>query len=298
MTNPSNSYALSKSAQVPLIGLDDFSAAGQPFRWPQKYETLGVHVSATTYTEVVNVLIQAANERRPAIVDFMPVSVLIEAARNPIFRTRLNSFDLVCPDGQPVRWCLNYFHKAGLRETVCGTTATIRLCQAAARENIGVYLCGSTPGTLRRLQANLLSLIPALRIVGADSPPYSPLSTEERDAMARRINDSGAGFVFVGIGSPKQENLVWEQKSKINAVQLCIGAAFDFIAGTKRRAPEWMQRIGLEWAYRLCTEPVRLGKRYALGNARFIALVVGELLRSENQRVVDPYPSSSTPRDL
>jgi len=250
--------------------------AGQSIGLPDKYDIFGVKVSATTYTDVIDVLLRCAKLRQPTLVDFMPVSVLVEAVHSPSFRARLNSFDLVCPDGQPVRWCLNRFHKVNLQDTVCGTTATLRLCDGAAREQIGVYLYGSTLKTLRQLQANLLARFPRLQIVGAESPPFFS-SREEQNAAACRIDASGAGLVFVGIGSPKQENFVWEQKCRIRAVQLCVGAAFDFIAGTKRRAPPWMQRVGLEWLHRVCSEPARLGKRYALGNARFLALLLPAL---------------------
>jgi N-acetylglucosaminyldiphosphoundecaprenol N-acetyl-beta-D-mannosaminyltransferase len=267
------------------------------FKWPTKYDTLGVQISATTYAEAVDVVIDAARHRRPATVDFTPVSVLVEAARNPSFRSRLNSFDLVCPDGQPVRWCLNHFHKTGLRDTVCGTTTTLLLCERAAREQIGIYLYGSTPTTLRRLQTSLLSRFPRLQIVGAESPPFRSLRSEELDAVACRVNSSGAGLLFVGIGSPRQEHFAWEQKSRIMAVQLCVGAAFDFIAGTKRRAPEWMRGVGLEWAHRMCSEPARLGKRYVIGNARFIALLVPALLRKDARGGVHRTIGSTTPQE-
>jgi N-acetylglucosaminyldiphosphoundecaprenol N-acetyl-beta-D-mannosaminyltransferase len=134
--------------------------------------------------------------------------------------------------------------------------------------------------------------------VGVESPPFSSLSPEENIAVASRINRSVAGFVFVGIGSPKQENFVWEQKSRIRAVQLCVGAAFDFIAGTKRRAPQWMQDIGLEWMHRVCSEPVRLGKRYALGNVRFVTLLLPELLRSDGSCIMRSILGSATRRDI
>ena len=245
----------------------------------RRYDLLGINVSAITYADVVQIVIEAARRHRPTIVDFAPVSVIVEAVRNPTFRSRLNSFDLVCPDGQPVRWSLNRLHNTNLPDAVCGTTTTIRLCEKAAQEKIGIYLYGSTPETLLKLEAKLLSRFPDLHIVGAESPPFSALSLEEQNAAACRINESGAGLVFVGLGSPKQENFVWTMKPRIRAVQLCVGAAFDFISGTKKRAPEWMQRAGLEWLHRVYKEPVRLGKRYLLGNARFLALLVPRLLR-------------------
>jgi len=253
-------------------------AVGSPvIRWPRKYPTLGVDVSATTYQELTDTLILAATQRQPAIVDFLPVSNLAAAADDATFRAKRNAFDLVCPDGQPIRWCLNYFHGLNLRSTVCGTFATLHLCERAATRGIGVYLYGSTPDTLQRLQANLLARIPDLQIAGAESPPFAPLTPSEREAVIARINDSGAGLVFVGIGSPKQEHFAWEQKDRIRGVQLCVGAAFDFIAGTKRRAPDAMQRLGLEWLHRLCSEPRRLWRRYLATNSRFVTLLARAL---------------------
>ena len=269
---------------APATNPDPSFNADRPLRWSRKYDIFGLNISATTYSEVVDVLTESAKRRRPTTVDFAPVSILVEAAYDPIFRSRLNSFDLICPDGQPVRWCLNHFHKLGLRDTVCGTIATLCLCESAARSKIGVYLYGSTPETLQKLQFNLLFRFPDLQIVGAESPPFSILSAAEHSAVVARINDSGAGFLFVGIGSPKQENFVWEQRSRINAVQLCVGAAFDFIAETKRRAPRWMQRVGLEWMHRVGCEPIRLSKRYALGNSRFVALLLSRLFRINRNR--------------
>ncbi len=247
-------------------------------RWPRKYDLFGVQVSSTDYERVVEVLIEAGKNGFPGLVDFTPVSVLVEGARDPVFRSRLNSFDLICPDGQPVRWCLNYFHGAGLRDRVCGTTAMLRLCEAAATEGLGVYLYGSTPATLDTLKRQLTARFPKLRIVGSASPPFRSLDREEMDKAIRLINESGAAFLFVGLGSPKQENFAWEHRSRIMAVQLCVGAAFDFIAGTKERAPAWMQRIGLEWLHRMCSEPARLGKRYVFGNLHFLALLAAGIL--------------------
>jgi N-acetylglucosaminyldiphosphoundecaprenol N-acetyl-beta-D-mannosaminyltransferase len=143
---------------------------------------------------------------------------------------------------------------------------------------MGVFLYGSTEETLTKLCNRLLSRFPRLQIAGCESPPFRTLSRSERHAAIARINGSGAAFVFIGTGSPKQENWVWETRQEISAIQLCVGAAFDFIAETKPRAPKWMQRCGLEWLHRVCSEPKRLGKRYALGNARFAALLVTEIL--------------------
>lgn len=244
---------------------------------PRKYTILGVGVSSTSYEAVVPLLMRFAKARRRAIIDFLPVDIIVRAADDNLFRDILNGFDLVCPDGQPVRWLLNYFHRLGLRDRVCGTTSMLRLCAAAAQNAIPIYLYGSTERTLSKLRERLLEYYPALRIAGMESPPFRALTATEDAGVVKRINDSGAGLLFIGLGAPKQEKFAWEHRSTIDAVQLCVGAAFDFIAGTKRRAPHWMQQTGLEWLFRLCCEPRRLAKRYIVGNARFAVVALRHL---------------------
>src|SRR5439155_13594169 len=115
---------------------------------------------------------------------------------------------------------------------------------------------------LERLCQNLKKECPSLVFAGVESPPFRALSAEETEAAIKRINDSGAGIVFIGLGCPRQDVFAAENKHKIRAVQSAVGAAFDFHAGTKSTAPAWMQRRGLEWFYRLTQEPGRLWKRY------------------------------------
>lgn len=264
----------------PIDGTESVISSMAPgISWPKKHDVLGVQVSATTYAEIIELLIEAATNRARAIVDFSPVDIIVQAARNPVFLSKINSFNIVCPDGQPVRWWLNHFHAAGLRERVCGTTTMLQLCDAAARSQVPIYLYGSTLQTLAKLRVRLLGLYPNLLIAGIDSPPFRPLTPEEDLAVVERISASGAGIVFVGIGAPKQENFAWDHREKIQAVQLCVGAAFDFIAGTKKRAPEWMQRVGLEWLHRLGSEPRRLGERYCKSNVQFLIAVITAVVR-------------------
>ena len=241
--------------------------------WPVKYDLFGVKATATCYDEAVAVVIRAALRRIPGVVDLMSAHGLVAGARDPKFRQMLNSFDIVASDGQPVRWALNFFHGAGLKDRVYGPELTIRLCKAAAEQGVSIYLYGSSPDVIAQLQANLLDKFPALKIAGAESPPFRPLTPEEDAAVVRRINDSGAGIVFLGTGCPKQEVFAYEHRHSIQGVQLCVGAAFDFHAGRKKTAPSWMQKRGLEWLFRLTQEPGRLWKRYLVTNTLFSLLV-------------------------
>ncbi len=221
---------------------------------------------------------QAAKEQRPLLVDHMPVHGLIEACQDSSLNEKIRHFDIVAPDGQPVRWALNRFYGSGLSDRVYGPELMLRLCRQAERERVGVYLYGSQQAVLEQLQDNLLRQFPKLRIVGAESPPFRPLTAEEDQAAVERINDSGAGLIFLGLGCPKQEHFAYDHRERINGVQLCVGAAFDFHAGCKKMAPKWMQRNGLEWAFRLMTEPRRLWKRYLLTNWLFMFKLVQQEL--------------------
>jgi N-acetylglucosaminyldiphosphoundecaprenol N-acetyl-beta-D-mannosaminyltransferase len=248
-------------------------------RWPTKYDIMGVEISATDYDALVRLFIIAAKRREGGLATFLPVHGVVTAAMDPDYRYRLNAFDVVAPDGQPVRWALNLLHKVGLSERVYGPELMSRLCAKAADEGVGIYLYGSTPEVLESLSARLRERYPSIKIVGSESPPFRALSPEENDQAVARINDSGAGLVFVGLGCPRQDVFAHQNRVKIKAVQLCVGAAFDFHAGTKKIAPSWMQKRGLEWLFRLTQEPGRLWKRYLFTNTAFIFLMTRRLVR-------------------
>jgi exopolysaccharide biosynthesis WecB/TagA/CpsF family protein len=247
--------------------------------WPTKHDVLGVQVAATTYEETVDLVVQAVREGIAAIVSLHAVHAVVTASGDPGLREKVNAFQVVAPDGQPVRWALNWLYGARLRERVYGPELTLRLCQRASQERIPVYFYGSSAEVVERLRANLTARYPGLQIAGAESPPFRALTPEEDQQMVERINQSGAGIVFVGLGCPKQDHFAHDHRERIRAVQACVGAAFDFHAGTKKMAPRWMQRRGLEWLYRLCQEPGRLWRRYTLTNGVFVAKLLVALLR-------------------
>jgi exopolysaccharide biosynthesis WecB/TagA/CpsF family protein len=252
--------------------------------WPRKHDLFGVQVSATTYEEAEELVIHAARDRRSAIVTHLPVHGVVTAAQDIEYRRRINRFDMVAPDGQPVRWALNKFHGAGLSDRVYGPELMLRLCRRAASEGIGVYLYGSTPEVVGRLRDKLIERAEGLRVVGAESPPFRALSVDETDAAIGRINESGAGLVFIGLGCPRQDVFAEANRQRIRAVQLCVGAAFDFYAGNKKMAPPWMQKHALEWLFRLTQEPRRLWKRYLVTNSVFVCLAARQMLLSRYRR--------------
>ncbi len=246
--------------------------------WPTKHNLFGVEVCATSYRQVVRCAIEAGKQKRPCLIDFMPVHGLVTAATRPKHRRRMNDFDIVAPDGHPVRWALNRFYRTELTDRVYGPELVQRLCDAAQDEQVSIYLYGSTPDVLDKLRETLLRRYPRLKIAGWESPPFRELTEDEDAAVVRRINDSGAGLVFIGLGCPRQGQFAWSHRRSIQAVQLCVGAAFDFIAGCKKTAPSWMQRRGLEWLFRLCQEPRRLFRRYLVTNTIFSLFVVRRMV--------------------
>ena len=247
-------------------------------KWPTKFDVLGVEVSATRYDDVVRLCIAAAKRGEAALATFLPVHGIVTAALDPAYRYRINDFQIVAPDGQPVRWALNLLHRAKLDDRVYGPELMMRLCGRAAEEGISIYLYGSTPAVLEALQAKLKDNYPTLKIAGAESPPFRALTVEETDAAIDRMNQSGAGLVFIGLGLPRQDVFAHTHRHRIKAVQLCVGAAFDFHAGNKRMAPPWMQQRGLEWLFRLTQEPGRLWKRYLVTNTAFVLLMSRRLV--------------------
>ncbi len=256
-----------------------------------KRDLFGVAVDAVDADMAFETITHWAQSDQPATVAFTPVHGLVTAARDATFRQALNSMDMVAPDGQPVRWALGWFHGEKLRDRVYGPHTMWRLCQWAAANGVGIYLYGSSPEVLDKLTQRLRKTMTGIDICGAESPPFRALTEAEDAAAVDRINASGAKLIFVGLGCPKQEMFVYEHRDRIHAVQLTVGAAFDFHAGTLAMAPAWMQQRGLEWLYRLMREPRRLWRRYFVTNSIFLGLCAKRVLFGSSRR--SPLPTSS-----
>jgi N-acetylglucosaminyldiphosphoundecaprenol N-acetyl-beta-D-mannosaminyltransferase len=199
--------------------------------------------------------------------------MLVEARRNPGFGQVLDRSDAVLPDGMPLVWLMR---QAGSprQERLAGMDLLPALCAAAAREAIGIYFLGSTPEVLSRMQRRLKDHYPMLRVVGMESPPFRELTAEEERAISERINDANPGFVFIALGCPRQELWMHRNLSRVRSVMVGLGAAFPVYAGLRGRAPRALQRMGLEWLYRLCQEPGRLWKRYLVTNTYFVCWTI------------------------
>ena len=251
----------------------------------KKASILGVLVDATTYEQVVSAVIDAAKQGRAMTVAAAAVHAIMVAVQDAQFRYRLNRFDFVTPDGQPVRWALRWLHGLRLPSRVYGPTLTLHLCRAAEDQGVRVCFYGSRPETLAALRDNLQRDFPRLQIVATEPSVFRRLTEEEQCALYARITASQAQLVFVGLGCPRQEIWAYEARDRLNMPIVAVGAAFDFISGSKPQAPEWMQNRGLEWLFRLTHEPGRLWRRYLLLNPLYLILLALQYLKLKNHPV-------------
>lgn len=240
---------------------------------------LGMRVDATTQSDAARQILAWARGGESRAVCAASTHTVMEGHHDPAFRAAVNRCDLVVPDGRPLAWGLRLLG-ARAAEHVRGTDLSLEALAAAEREGIAAGLYGSTPAVLDLLIETLRRRFPRLQIAYAESPPFRPLSPEEDRECVNRMNASDARILLVGLGCPRQEAWVSSHVGRVRAVMLAVGAAFDFIAGTKPQAPRWMQHSGLEWLFRLATEPRRLWRRYATHNPRFAALFACQLLRA------------------
>jgi exopolysaccharide biosynthesis WecB/TagA/CpsF family protein len=241
-----------------------------------KRNVLGVLVDPTTYAEATAAVLAAAREGRPFALTALAVHGVMTGVHDPAHGARLNAFDLVTPDGQPVRWALNSLHHAGLTDRVYGPTLTLRVLERAAAEGLPVYLYGSTDETLDRLVPRLQGKYPALKVAGREASKFRTARPGEPEEIAARILSSGARIVLVGLGCPRQEVFTYAMRSRLPMPLLAVGAAFDYHAGALRHPPEWMQRRGLEWLWRLGLEPGRLWRRYLLLNPNYLTRLAAQ----------------------
>lgn len=238
----------------------------------KKLQLFTANYSVTDYMRASETIIARARARKSFGMSALAVHGLIETVKDKAFRAQVNKLDMVVPDGQPIRWALNSFYKAGLEDRVTGPILTKYVLARASEENLGVYLYGSTPETLARFQAFININYPGVKISGIHPDRFREATAEEDLADIKKINESGTNIVLVGRGCPRQEKWVANHLGKIDAAMMAVGAAFDFHAGNISQAPMWMQQAGLEWFYRLIQEPGKLWKRYLTTNPHFIFL--------------------------
>lgn len=244
-----------------------------------KFNLLGIKINAIDYSAAVKQIIESAQQCQPLSVSALAVHGVMTGVLNAEHGYRLNQLDLVVPDGQPVRWALNWLYRCGLKDRVYGPTLMLKVCDQAAQKGLPIYLYGSTPGVLKALSHNLQQTFPNLSIAGMQPSYFRQVSPQEQIQIATDIRNSGAKIVFSGLGCPRQEVWIYENIGLLEMPTLAVGAAFDFHAGLLSQAPPWMQKRGLEWLYRLGQEPRRLFRRYAYLNPLYLYLLALQLTK-------------------
>jgi N-acetylglucosaminyldiphosphoundecaprenol N-acetyl-beta-D-mannosaminyltransferase len=255
----------------------EIDGAPSTTRSSQRVNILGVGVTPLHLAQAVETLNEWRETGRRDYVCCVSVHGLVTAQRDLSVRAALNRSGLATEDGMPlVWWCRRVgFAQAG---RVCGSDLLDAMCALAVRRGHRHYFYGGGPRVVEQLVSRLTQRYPGLVVAGYRAPPFRPLTEEEDAADVAAINAARPDFVWIGLGMPKQEKWMAAHVGKIDAAALIgVGAAFDFHAGTKPRAPLWMQRSGLEWLFRLVSEPRRLAGRYFVANTIFLAHAARQL---------------------
>lgn len=245
---------------------------------------IGAPVTVGDIDAATATILAAAKVGKGGYVCVANVHMVTTARTDPVLRAAMEGALWVTSDGMPLVWALRrHGHEKARR--VAGPDLMLHLLQEAETARVPLYFFGGSATTIAALKQALAAQFPALVLAGIEAPPLLPLAPEVDSGTVARINDTGARLVFVGLGCPKQEYWMAAYAPHLTGVQIGVGAAFDFFAGTLIRAPRWMQASGLEWLFRLCAEPRRLWRRYLVTNSRFIWYVFASWLRSKMRRV-------------
>jgi N-acetylglucosaminyldiphosphoundecaprenol N-acetyl-beta-D-mannosaminyltransferase len=242
------------------------------------FHCCGVRVDALTLDQAVHRIQELTVAGDGRAVHLCNAYTLSLAIGDPSFTAVINRGDLNLPDGTPLIWIGRRAGFTHMRQRVYGPDHMVATSRAGRVLGLRHYLYGSTPQVMNTLPLRLAELAPGIEIIGAESPPFRPLTENEEVELVERIQLARPDVVWVGLGTPLQDMFVDRFCDRLGTTLIGVGAAFDFIAGAKRQAPTWMQEHGLEWAFRLATEPRRLWRRYLFGNARFLFATRRQLL--------------------
>lgn len=239
---------------------------------------LGVPVAATHMQEAVDRIFRWVDDRTPGYVLLTGVHGIMESQRDPDLLEIHQRAAMCAPDGMPTVW-LGWLHGHKSMDRCYGPGLMLEVLQQSVARGTRHYLYGGNEGVPEQLRDRLVERFPGLQIVGAESPPFRPLTPEEDDAVVARIAAAEADLVWVGLSTPKQDRWMAAHVGRVHApVLLGVGAAFDFHTGRVPQAPRPIQRAGLEWAFRLAMEPRRLWRRYLYANPRFVVKAAAQVL--------------------
>jgi N-acetylglucosaminyldiphosphoundecaprenol N-acetyl-beta-D-mannosaminyltransferase len=254
----------------------------------ERVNVLGVRVSAINLDDSVSIIDRWISSRSQHYVCVTGVHGVMESRADHTVAAIHDNAGLVTPDGMPLVWMARWLGCKRV-ERVYGPDLMRTISAISPRREYRHFYYGGGPGLAEKLKDVLTSAHPGLNVVGTLSPPFRQLTSEEDAAVVDQINATHPDIIWVGLSTPKQERWMAEHLGRINApVMIGVGAAFDFLALTKKQAPRWMQRNGLEWLFRLCAEPRRLGRRYLYIVPNFMILAAVQLLGSWIRRGASP----------
>lgn len=242
-----------------------------------KTAIIGTRIDHASYAGCIELISSWVSGRESRYVCIANVHTIMEAYDSVDFKGLLNDADLVTSDGMPLVWMMRA-KSVKRQERVYGPTLMLRTIEMSARDHIPIGFYGGVPAVLESLINRMQARYEGLKVAFSYSPPFRTMSPDEDSAIVEQINQSGARILFVGLGCPKQESWMADHRGKVEAVMIGVGAAFDFHSGVKPQAPLVMQKVGLEWLFRLLTEPHRLWRRYLYHNPRFVVLAMVDLL--------------------
>ncbi len=249
-----------------------------------KLKIHNAEISTGTHSDFIDAIFQLQAENTPSYICFANVHMIMEAHRDTSFLDVLNSANIAAPDGRPLSLFISNYYRI-TQPRVCGMDYMPRIMSEAEKRGKSVFFYGCTDEVLSSIVTKSEEEFPNLRIAGTYSPPFRELTAEEDEQVIEMINSSGADFMFVALGCPKQEKWMYEHKDKLTTCMLGVGQAFLVYAGVEKRLPEWMRNWSLEWAYRLYQDPRRLWKRYVTTNSRFLGLVFNEFRRKWGKKI-------------
>ncbi|MBI2259915.1 MAG: WecB/TagA/CpsF family glycosyltransferase [Flavobacteriia bacterium] len=235
-------------------------------------KVISLNISTGSRQDFINEIILLAKSKS-SYVCFTNVHMTVEAYDDVDFAKCVNNADIVSPDGMPLTKCIKLLYNTK-QDRIAATDIIPDILKNAEQNHLTVYFYGGTPEMQKHTKNFIEKKYPNLVCTGYDSPPFRVLNEEEKSETINRINKSGAKLLFVILGCPKQEKWMAYHKDKINACMLGIGGALPILIGIQKRAPIWMQKMSLEWLYRLIQEPRRLFKRYFYTNFKFIYLII------------------------
>jgi N-acetylglucosaminyldiphosphoundecaprenol N-acetyl-beta-D-mannosaminyltransferase len=245
-----------------------------------KTMVLGMRVDETSIKKVVDIIAEWCGKKNQSrYVCVSNVHMCIETYDSDVFRSVVNNADIVVPDGKPL---VIGSRLLGGEESqqVRGADLTRALLELSNEQSLSIGFYGGSEQALNGIRDVIALRYPNAELNCLISPPYREISEKEDNEYIESINESGVNILFVGLGCPKQEIWMANHKGKVDSVMIGVGAVFDFLSGTKREAPKWIQEIGLEWLFRLLSEPKRLWKRYLIYNPRFVWIFTKQLVNS------------------